>query len=109
MRPMRIPSRSKDSSTLPGIARHMSFPSLQVFVGNDRLTQGNAAIIGRNLGVQVHLEPNFSQRARYLLREITVLKCAAAQAYLVQSRDRAKARANINNRCRQGIVEARRD
>src|ERR1700744_349075 len=52
--PMRIPFLSNVSSTLPGIARHISDSFAQALVGDHGLPQRKPTIVGRNLGVQKH-------------------------------------------------------
>src|ERR1700684_2687612 len=71
---MRMPRWSNVSTTLPGIARHMSFSSAQVLVCHHSLSERKAAVVGRNLGVQEHVKSATPQLYHRPAQKVQVLE-----------------------------------
>src|ERR1700722_3094040 len=86
---MRMPRCSNVSTTLPGIARHMSFSFAQTLVRDHGLPQREAAVVCRNLGVHKNAKAATPQLYHRSTKKVQVLETAAAQA------DPAVVRANI--------------
>src|SRR5579885_3550457 len=85
-RAIRIPPRWKDSTTLPGMAKHMRAASLlKAVVGDYGLAQSNPAIVGWHAGVMIYIKPAVSQRSRGFFQEQAVLEGPAAQANIADA------------------------
>src|ERR1700733_233317 len=76
--PMRIPACSNVSTTLPGMARHMSVSSAQMLACHHRLPQGTPAVVRGHLGVQENLKPTTPQLYHRTTQKVQVLETPTA-------------------------------
>src|ERR1700733_8266048 len=95
---MRMPRWSNVSTTLPGIARHMSFSSAQTLIRHHSLSERKAAVVGRNLGVQKHVKAATPQLYHRMTQKVQVLKSATTKANSVYCIARTDGAAQLADR-----------
>src|ERR1700733_439575 len=76
--PMRMPACSNVSTTLPGMARHMSVSSAKMLIRDHRLPQGKPAVVRGHLGVQEHLKSATPQLYHRTTQKVQVLETPPA-------------------------------
>src|ERR1700733_13863616 len=106
---MRIPRWSNVSTTLPGIARHMSFSSAQVLVRHHSLSERKAPVVGRNLGVQKDVKAATPQLYHRPAQKVQVLEAPTAKANPIHRIARPNTTAHVPNGHAKGVVKASRN
>src|ERR1700684_1569399 len=104
---MRMPRWSKVSTTLPGIARHMSFSLAQVLVRHHSLSERKATVVGRNLGVQKDVKAATPQLYPRPAQKVQVLDAPTAKANPIHRIARPNTTAHFPNGHAKGVVKAR--
>src|ERR1019366_7947335 len=106
---MRMPCRSNASTTLPGIAKHISVSCSQNFIRDDRLAQRDPSIVWRNQDVQVNLEPIAPSSFHGADQQVLILERATAQTNALQLITLPDTAANFHDCGGEGVMKTRSD